>query len=171
LLLEEFKAEQPTINLPSGTKGKAAKETALKALAAASNALNYDMEVFILNGLARTESPAEIGFVKASVYYSHSLITSSFKQIASMPGVSEKQLDETRNHVDKQAKRLKALGEDSEKARWKLDFSSLVDADVVPSASPYQLLFEAVLSQARARLLAMDDQDLLRMVFAPDLSG
>jgi hypothetical protein len=164
VLREECPAEQPAISLLPGDE-----DDALKVLTAASNALRYDMDLFVLNDLAKTESSATIRFVKASFYSTHSLIASPVEQISRMPSVSNQQLDQTRDVVKKLLKGLETLRLKTEKAGWALRFSSLADAEVVPSASPYQLLFEALLSRddIRNKLLAQGDQALLRMVFAP----
>jgi hypothetical protein len=127
------------------------------------------MDLFVLNDLAKTESPATIRFVKASFYYSHSLINVSLHQIDEMGGMSGNELDEAQAAVGKLVKGLDTLQLETERAGWTLRFPSLVDAKIVPSACPYQLLFEALLSRddIRNKLLAQDDQALLRRVFAP----
>jgi hypothetical protein len=148
----------------------------LRVLATAAAALAHDMSAFVLNGLAENEGTAAAYFVRAAFYYANSLIISPFHQIEKMlsdrnaaetrPAL-RKQLDETAEAVDSVRRHLDNLDEAIGKAGWTLSMASLVAATLVPSASPYQLLFEALFEReaTSGRLLSKDDHTLLRMFF------
>ncbi|KAK4033289.1 hypothetical protein C8A01DRAFT_40262 [Parachaetomium inaequale] len=154
-LVQECRAIQPNIDLqlaPSNVAGLVfAVNKPLRVLAVAGNTLAYDVHTFITNGLVEKEGTTTIRFVRAAYYYGNSLILAPFNQIQDMvAGIVD-----TRPTLKKR--------EAIERARWTLSIPSLADADLVPSASPYQLLFEALLGRedTAEKLRSYDDQTLL----------
>ncbi|KAK4150988.1 hypothetical protein C8A00DRAFT_36370, partial [Chaetomidium leptoderma] len=174
-LIPEGRAVQPEIRLPfapDNVRGLAAAVSKpLRVLAAAGETLAFDVRTFLVNGLAEKEETTAVLFVRAAHHYANSLICSPYNQIKSMlsddvietqPTLRE-QLDKTAAAIASLNYSMKKLRTAIETAMWEWSPTFLATVDLVPSASPYQLLFEALFAREdiAGKLFAQDDRTLL----------
>ncbi|KAK3290118.1 uncharacterized protein B0H64DRAFT_413452 [Chaetomium fimeti] len=146
----------------------------LKVLKRAGLALVEDIDSFIATGLTESKSTkTTIYFVRAAYFYACCLIIAPFNRIKDITsdatGVEYQdfttQVSDTETVINKVEDGLGRLALATE--RWGLDTQSFRNPTSVPTASPYQLLFEALLeSEEVVQKLqdSQDDADLLRNI-------
>ncbi|KAH6844823.1 hypothetical protein B0I37DRAFT_446797 [Chaetomium sp. MPI-CAGE-AT-0009] len=146
----------------------------LNVLKMASHALADDIHLFVDNGLVESRRPTTINFVRAAHYYVYCLILHSFYYIKGMEFVASKSypdLEVLIGHTSKAVNQVKAslegLNDKIKKAGWDLDMQGFISPTSVPTAPPFQLLFQALLERKKVMetlYASQDDADLLRNI-------
>lgn len=122
----------------------------LAILEASSKALSNDIDFFRSSGLYQNENNSTRAFVISAAYYGSVLIFKTWEQFEGDSAISSdphhrRQLDFTAEAVNEMVSRLNSLRREIE--HWTLPWPRLQRGDQIPTAGPYQLLYQALLEQ------------------------
>lgn len=141
-----------------------------KTVIRVGDTLLYDIHLFRIFGFLEDEARDTIYFVRGAHFYGEVLLSSPAYMSGLLCDGTKEPSDlqnEVRGVLEKVRKGLEDLDKAIVEAGWKLDVATLHRAPLVPTASPYQLLIEALFNRgevAAALSLSRDDKDLIRNI-------